>query len=244
LDLGVDLDLARMPRHIAIIMDGNGRWAKLRGMPRVMGHRQGVLALKPIVKACAHLGVSVLTVYAFSTENWARPATEVGGLMDLLVEFLRSETQELKQEGVSIRTIGDIGPLAQRVQRALEEAVESTAQESRMILNLAVNYGGRDELVRAVNRWLTTLGTKSREGPLAVTPEVIARHLDSSGMPDPDLLIRAGGEARVSNFMLWQIAYTELYVTDTLWPDFDPRTLGVAIRSFQSRSRRFGALES
>jgi undecaprenyl diphosphate synthase len=233
-----------MPRHIAIIMDGNGRWAKLRGMPRVMGHRQGVLALKPIVKACAHLGVNVLTVYAFSTENWARPATEVDGLMDLLVEFLRSETQELKQEGVSIRTIGDIGPLAQRVQRALEEAVESTAQESRMILNLAVNYGGRDELIRAVNRWLSTLGTKSREGPLAVTQEVIARHLDSAGMPDPDLLIRAGGEARVSNFMLWQIAYTEFYVTDTLWPDFDPRTLAMAIRSFQSRSRRFGALES
>ncbi len=233
-----------MPRHIAIIMDGNGRWAKLRGMPRVMGHRQGVLALKPIVKACAHLGVNVLTVYAFSTENWARPATEVNGLMDLLVEFLRSETQELKLEGVSIRTIGDIAPLAQRAQRALQEAAESTAEQSRMILNLAVNYGGRDELVRAVNRWLSTLGTKSREGPLAVTQEVIARHLDSAGMPDPDLLIRAGGEARVSNFMLWQIAYTELYVTDTLWPDFDPRTLAMAIRSFQSRSRRFGALES
>ncbi len=226
-----------MPRHIAIIMDGNGRWAQARNLPRVFGHRQGVLALKPIVKTCARLGVSVLTVYAFSTENWIRPKAEVDALMDLLMEFLRAETAELKMEGVSIRTIGDIAKLPPRARSALQESMRRTANEQRMILNLALNYGGRDELVRAVNRWI------QRRDNEALTEETLASYLDTAGLPDPDLLIRSSGEERISNFMLWQIAYAEIYVTKTMWPDFDPEELIKAIRAFQSRTRRFGAVE-
>ncbi len=226
-----------MPRHIAIIMDGNGRWAKARNLPRALGHRQGVLALKPIVKTCARIGVSVLTVYAFSTENWIRPKSEVDALMSLLMEFLRAETAELKMEGVSIRTIGNISKLPARALAALQESMQRTADEKRMILNLALNYGGRDELVRAVNRWAR------QGGDQALTEEILANYLDTAGLPDPDLLIRSSGEERISNFMLWQIAYAEIYVTKTMWPDFDPEELIKAIRAFQSRTRRFGAVE-
>ena len=221
-------------------MDGNGRWAKARHLPRALGHRQGVLALKPIVKSCARMGVRILTVYAFSTENWIRPAAEIDSLMDLLMEFLRSETEELKAEGVSIRAIGDISALPGRAQGALNEAIETTAGQRRMVLNLALNYGGRDELVRAVNRWLQERGQSSSE-PL--TEAGLAAHLDTAGMPDPDLLIRSSGEERLSNFMLWQIAYAEIYVTKTLWPDVDQSELVRAVRAYQARARRFGAAE-
>lgn len=241
--LGVELE--RIPRHIAIIMDGNGRWGKARNLPRALGHRQGVLALKPIVKACVALHVSVLTVYALSTENWIRPQAEVDSLMDLLLEFLRSETAELKAEGVSIRHIGDTAGLPLRAQAALRESVVATESEEQMILNLALNYGGRDELVRAVNRWLGAEGDResSRAPRRMINLEEFQAHLDTAGLPDPDLLIRSGGEERVSNFLLWQIAYAEIYVTKTLWPDFNQLTLVEALKDFQSRSRRFGAVE-
>jgi undecaprenyl diphosphate synthase len=237
------IDPARVPRHIAIIMDGNGRWAKARNLPRALGHRQGVLALKPIVKATVSLGVQVLTVYAFSTENWIRPQAEVDALMDLLMEFLRKETQELKDQGVSIRAIGDVSALPKRAQEALNEAMETTSDQCRMILNLALNYGGRDELVRAVNRWLASVSMEGRWPPGEISEADLAKHLDTRGLPDPDLLIRSSGEERISNFMLWQIAYTEIYVTRTLWPDFTPTTLLEAISDFQRRTRRFGAAE-
>lgn len=237
-ELGLDRD--RLPRHVAIIMDGNGRWAQARNLPRALGHRQGVLALKPVVKAAARLGISVLTVYAFSTENWNRPAAEVEALMDLLMEFLRSETAELKAEGVSIRCIGNVRDLPERARQALCEAIRETAGETRLILNLALNYGGRDELIRAVNQWLQSRPEGSDE-PL--TEEALARHLDTAGLPDPDLLIRSSGEERISNFLLWQIAYAEIYVTKTLWPDFSPEDLIQALIAYQSRHRRFGAIE-
>lgn len=236
----LSLDRERLPRHVAIIMDGNGRWAKARNLPRALGHRQGVLALKPVVKAARRLGISVLTVYAFSTENWSRPATEVEALMDLLMEFLRSETAELKAEGVSIRCIGNVKDLPERAQEALFEAIRETAGETRLILNLALNYGGRDELIRAVNRWLLTRPPGSSE---SLTEESLGRYLDTAGLPDPDLLIRSSGEERISNFLLWQIAYAEIYVTKTLWPDFGPDDLVKALIAYQSRHRRFGAIE-
>lgn len=233
-------DTDRLPRHVAIIMDGNGRWAKQRGLPRTFGHRQGVKALKPIVKECARLGVEVLTVYAFSTENWNRPRTEIDILMGLLREFLRSETVELKAEGVRIRVIGDFEGLPLSARTALAEAVEQTRYETRMILNLALNYGARNELVRAVNRWLAE---QSSDGlPPVLTEEDIARHLDTAGLPDPDLLIRSSGEERLSNFMLWQLAYTEIYVTKTLWPDFSVEELNRAFGEYQRRHRRFGGI--
>ncbi len=239
--LGIDLE--RVPRHVAIIMDGNGRWATARNLPRALGHRQGVLALKPIVKAAAAVGIEVLTVYAFSTENWVRPTAEVDALMDLLMEFLRSETQELKAEGVMIRTIGDISALPDRAREALAWAKETTAEETRMILNLALNYGGRDEIVRAVNRWLSHSQAGDAKQAERLTERELAVNLDTQGLPDPDLLIRSSGEERISNFMLWQIAYTEIYVTKTLWPDFRPTTLFEAIADFQKRARRFGAIQ-
>ncbi len=231
---------AKLPRHIAIIMDGNGRWARQRGLNRAEGHRAGVKALKPIVKECAAMGIKVLTVYAFSTENWSRPQVEVDALWDLLVEYLRSETQELKAEGVRIQTIGYIGGLPARAQRSIADAMAETADQTRMVLNLALNYGGRDELVRAVNRWIDEHRPLSPDSYLTAT--AIAAHLDTAGLPDPDLLIRSSGELRISNFLLWQLAYAEIYVTNTLWPDFNPTELHRAIRAYQKRDRRFGGL--
>ncbi|NMP21819.1 isoprenyl transferase [Sulfobacillus harzensis] len=227
----------RVPRHIAIIMDGNGRWATMRGMDRTIGHRQGVKALKPIVKEAVRLGVEVLTVYAFSTENWRRPSREIDVLMALLVEFLASETPELKDEGVRVRTIGDLSRLPEAARQSLAWAEAETAQETRMVLNLALNYGARDEILRAVNRWRkeTPEGTE-------LTEEGFSQYLDTQGLPDPDLLIRSSGEFRVSNFLLWQLAYAEIYISDKLWPDFGPEQLREAIRAYQTRHRRFGGL--
>jgi undecaprenyl diphosphate synthase len=225
-----------LPRHIAIIMDGNGRWAQQRGLDRTVGHRQGVKALKPIVKEAARIGIDVLTVYAFSTENWRRPSQEVEVLMGLLVEFLASETPELKEEGVRIRTIGDIARLPMPAQQSLSWAQAETASQTRMILNLALNYGARDEILRAVNRWW-------QENPGDVLTEAqLSAYLDTADLPDPDLLIRSSGEFRISNFLLWQLAYAEIYISDTLWPDFDAAELRRAIRAYQARHRRFGGL--
>lgn len=231
------LVMGTLPRHIAIIMDGNGRWATMRGLDRTMGHRQGVKALKPIVKEASRLGVEVLTVYAFSTENWRRPSQEVDVLMSLLVEFLASETPELRDEGVHIRTIGDLSRLPEAARQSLVWAQSETAGETKMVLNLALNYGARDELLRAVNRWRAETPPDSQ-----LTEEVLSQYLDTHGLPDPDLLIRSSGEFRVSNFLLWQLAYAEIYVSDHLWPDFGPEQLHEAIRAYQARHRRFGGL--
>ncbi|MCY0879791.1 MAG: isoprenyl transferase [Firmicutes bacterium] len=226
-----------LPRHIAIIMDGNGRWAQRRGLDRTVGHREGVKALKPIVKEAARLGIQVLTAYAFSTENWRRPSQEIDVLMGLLVEFLASETPELKEEGVRIRTIGDIRKLPRPAQESLAWAMAETRQEERMILNLALNYGGRDEILRAVNHWRRVTPEGSE-----LTAEIFQQYLDTAGLPDPDLLIRSSGEFRLSNFLLWQLAYAEIYISDKLWPDFGPADLQAAIRDYQTRQRRFGGL--
>lgn len=226
-----------LPRHIAVIMDGNGRWAQRRGLDRSVGHREGVKALKPIVKEASRIGIEVLTVYAFSTENWRRPTDEVNVLMTLLVEFLASETAELKSEGVRIRTIGDVGRLPESAQASLAWALAETSTQSGMILNLALNYGARDEILRAVNRWANDQGTKE---PL--NEDRLSMYLDTAGLPDPDLLIRSSGEFRISNFLLWQLAYAEIVISDKLWPDFDPAEFRRAIRDFQARQRRFGGV--
>lgn len=226
----------KLPRHVAIIMDGNGRWAQQRGLDRTFGHRQGVKALKPIVKEAARIGIEVLTVYAFSTENWRRPSQEIDVLMSLLVEFLASETPELKEEGVQIRTIGNTDRLPASAQQSLNWAKQETAQETRMILNLALNYGARDEILRAVNRWRHT------SPDTELTETALGEYLDTAGLPDPDLLIRSSGEFRISNFLLWQLAYAEIYISDKFWPDFDPAELNRAIRDYQTRHRRFGGL--
>jgi undecaprenyl diphosphate synthase len=229
-------------RHLAIIMDGNGRWAVRRGLPRVAGHRAGIEALRRVVRACPDLGIDVLTVYAFSTENWRRPPDEVSALMNLLVEFLGSETPELKAQGVCIRTIGDIGALPERSRVALAEAMAATAGETRLILNLALNYGGRHEIVRACRK-LAAEVKAGRLEPDAIDEARFADALDTAGLPEPDLLIRASGEERLSNFLLWQLAYTEIWVTDTLWPDFGVAELEEALADFRRRDRRYGGLK-
>lgn len=229
--------MGELPTHIAIIMDGNGRWATQRGLDRSLGHREGVKALKPIVKEATRIGIKVLTVYAFSTENWRRPSEEVTVLMTLLVEFLASETRELKDQGVKIRTIGNLAGLPESAQQSLAWAMAQTADQTRLILNLAVNYGARDEILRAVNRWVV-----NRSDNRALDEENLGRYLDTAGLPDPDLLIRSSGEFRISNFLLWQLAYAEIFFSSKLWPDFDLTEFRRAIREYQARSRRFGGL--
>lgn len=236
---GADSDkgILPVPTHVAIIMDGNGRWAEQRGLSRTEGHRAGVRALKSTVRAASQMGIRVLTVYAFSTENWSRPLHEVTALMRLLVETLRAETSELKEQGVSIRSIGNVQRLPRAVRNELERARAATREETRMVLNLALNYGARDELVRAVNRWM-----EHRRAHERLTEEILTRYLDTAELPDPDLLIRSSGQVRLSNFLLWQCAYTELYMTDILWPDFSPDDLARAVASYQRRERRFGGI--
>ncbi|NLL18260.1 MAG: isoprenyl transferase [Clostridia bacterium] len=230
-----------IPTHIAIIMDGNGRWAQKRNLPRAAGHRKGVESLRAMVEACLELEVKILTVYAFSTENWKRPKEEVDILMNLLVEYLQKEINELDRQGVRISPIGEISRLPVPAVRQLEKAVKQTAANDRLILNIALNYGGRAEIVNAVKEVARLLVN----GELAfeeITEEVISQHLATKDMPDPDLLIRPSGEYRISNFLLWQIAYTEFWITDVLWPDFRKEHLVEAIRAYQKRDRRFGGL--
>lgn len=239
---GPDIDSGRVPRHIAIIMDGNGRWARRRGLPRSAGHRAGVQALRQVVRACGEVGVRYLTLYAFSTENWQRPGSEVTALMDLLVEALKDYLDELAASGVRIRTIGDLGALPSRAREAVSDAVERTAANDGLTLVLALNYGGRKEIVEAVR----AVAREVEAGRLRadqVNEETFAAHLYTAGLPDPDLLIRPSGEMRLSNFLLWQAAYTEIWVTPVLWPDFGRRELLEAIRAYQQRERRFGGLK-
>jgi len=226
----------RVPRHIAVIMDGNGRWAKQRYLPRVAGHRRGVKAVRETVRACAERGVEYLTLFAFSSENWRRPAEEVSFLMELFVLALEQEVGKLHENGVRFKVIGDLGPFEPKLVRLVREAEALTAANQRLTLTIAANYGGRWDVLQAVNCML-------REHPRLAAgfgERDLAPYLALSYAPEPDLFIRTGGEQRVSNFVLWQLAYTELYFTDTLWPDFDAAALDRAIFSYQQRERRFG----
>jgi undecaprenyl diphosphate synthase len=233
------IDLGKLPQHIAIIMDGNGRWAEKHAFGRIAGHRRGANSVKAVVKACREIGIKYLTLYAFSVENWLRPREEVDALMGLLDKFLRSELDEMLRNGIRLVAIGDIGSLSGPLRNMLEEAMEKTAHNEGMVLNLALSYGGRDEIVAAVKGILKDCQT-GKITPQALTKELFSTYLYTADIPDPDLLIRTSGEYRLSNFLLWQSAYTEFYFSDVLWPDFRRRHLLEAIAEFQRRERRFG----
>ncbi|HPI36670.1 MAG TPA: isoprenyl transferase [Ignavibacteriaceae bacterium] len=228
-----------IPKHIAIIMDGNGRWAHRRGLPRISGHKAGVDSVRDVVEACAQIGVDYLTLYTFSTENWKRPKKEVSTLMRLLVKSLKTETDELHKNNIKLTAIGDISSLPTLVQANINEAIKLTENNSRMTLVLALSYSGRWEIIEAVKKIAS--GYSKEEFTLDdINNELFDSKLTTSNIPDPDLLIRTSGEFRVSNFLLWQIAYTEFYIADVFWPDFRRKHLYEAIRDFQKRERRFG----
>lgn len=235
-----EIDLDRLPRHIAVIMDGNGRWARKRKLPRIAGHRAGIRAVRQVAEACLRLGVPYLTLYAFSVENWKRPESEVKMLMELLREYLGKEIGELNRQNIRLRVIGRVHELPKLVQRDLERALRETAENTGMILTFALNYGARAELTDAVRELVEQA---RRNGEAANIDEgAVSAHLYTRDMPDPDLLIRTSGELRVSNFLLWQIAYSEIWVTDTLWPDFSQLDLFSAVLEYQKRERRYGGL--
>jgi undecaprenyl diphosphate synthase len=229
-----------LPRHIAIIMDGNGRWARERGWPRLKGHEQGARNVETICEACIAEGVEYLTLYAFSTENWKRPAHEVAGLMMLLEHFLSEKVAMMNRNGVRLAMIGRMDDLPGPARKRLERAIGETAHNTRLTLTLALNYGGRDEIVDAVKE-IAGQVLDGRIGTEDINSGLISRHLYTRGMPDPDLLIRTSGEMRISNFLLWQLSYTEIHVTPRLWPDFGKEDLRMAIADYQSRERRYGA---
>ncbi len=235
------IDLTRLPRHVAVIMDGNGRWANRRGLPRVAGHRAGVEAVRATVETSARLGIEVLTLYAFSVENWKRPPFEVEALMTFLKEYLRKELENIHRNNIKFQAIGRTTELDESVQFELRSAMRKTANNTGMILNVALNYGGRVE-IRDAFRSLLDKCLREERTPESVTEADIERHLYTANLPDPDLLIRTSGEMRISNFLLWQIAYTEIYVTTTLWPDFRRPDLFAAIIEYQKRERRYGGL--
>ncbi len=234
-----EIEKEKLPRHIAIIMDGNGRWAKKKNLNRISGHIKGIDAVREIVTACRELGIKVLTLYAFSIENWRRPKDEVAALMGLLMEYLFKEREEMVQNNIRLSAIGRIEDLPLEVQNTLRETSKKTEQCDGMILNLALSYGGRSEILHAVQGILSDF-QKGKIKPEEINLQRFSQYLWTRGIPDPDLLIRTSGEFRISNFLLWQIAYTELYVTETLWPDFDRKELLKAIAAYQSRERRFG----
>lgn len=228
-----------LPRHVAIIMDGNGRWAVGRGLPRFAGHRAGVKTVREIVKASIDIGVSVLTLYAFSQENWKRPKEEVSLLMNLLDYFIDKEIQNLKREGVAFRTIGRLDALPRNIQEKLHKATEATKNNNKLVLNIALNYGARTEILDAVEKIVEEAKRSSNGGP-HLTEESFSNYLYTAGLPDPDLLIRTSGEMRLSNFLLWQLSYAEIYITKKYWPDFKKSDYQKAIREYQKRERRFG----
>lgn len=233
------IDLTRLPQHIAIIMDGNGRWAKQHGKNRIFGHTQGVGSVRETSEACAELGVKYLTLYAFSTENWSRPKTEVSALMQLLIKTVRIELKTLLKNDIRLRMIGDMDALPQAVVSELQEAIEQTKSNDRMNLTLALSYSGKSEITRAVRN----IAEEIKAGKIKtedINEQLIDQHLYTAGTPDPELLIRTSGEKRVSNFLLWQLAYAEYYFTDIFWPDFKKEELYKAIIEFQNRERRFG----
>jgi len=233
------IDFANLPHHIAVIMDGNGRWAKKKGAARIFGHRNAIQAVTDVTEACGELGIKHLTLYAFSTENWGRPKDEVEGLMELLVNTLKKEISNLMENQVRLTTIGDISLLPSSCQRNLQEAVEATRSNTGLHVMLALNYSGRWEIAQAARR-LASEVKAGRLQPEDIDEQRFGNNLETGGIPDPELLIRTSGELRISNFLLWQIAYTELYITKTLWPDFRKEDLYEAIYSYQHRERRFG----
>jgi undecaprenyl diphosphate synthase len=240
--LAMQLDPRRLPAHIAIIMDGNGRWARQRNFPRLMGHKAGVNPVRTVAETCAQLGLEALTLYAFSSENWKRPAQEIEGLWRLLRLYLRRELSNLMKNDIKLVAIGRLSDLSPAVQDDLQFVMEKTAKNHGLRLNLAINYGARAELVDAVNTMIQRARLTGTLNSLEVNEETISAHLYTAGLSDPDLLIRTSGEMRISNFLLWQIAYAELYVTNTLWPDFSRTELLAAIFDFQNRDRRFGGV--
>lgn len=233
------IDPEKLPRHIAVIMDGNGRWAEQRSLPRLAGHKAGVESVREVVRTCRELEVPVLTLYAFSRENWSRPPWEVRALMGLLSRYLRSEIKELKKNGIALKAIGDLEKLPQKVQDLLARAEAETAAGREMVLNLALSYSGRAEILQAV-RHLVRDVQKGKVEPSVIDEPLFSRYLYTAGLPDPDLLIRTSGEFRLSDFLTYQSAYAEIYVTKTFWPDFRKKDLLAAIGEFQNRERRFG----
>jgi undecaprenyl diphosphate synthase len=230
--------LERVPRHVAIIMDGNGRWAKARGLPRLAGHRAGTENLRPILEASAEFGIEILTIWAFSTENWRRPEAEVKGLLRILQQMIRRELKELHKQGVKLRHLGRLDRLPESLQKQVLDAIELTKNNDRIVLNVAFDYGGRSEIVQAVKRII-------RDGIPAqdVDEALISSYLYTGGQPDPDLIVRTSGELRTSGFMMWQSAYSEYYITPTFWPDFDREELYRALLEFSQRDRRFGGIK-
>jgi undecaprenyl diphosphate synthase len=228
---------SQIPTHVAIIMDGNGRWALARGLPRLLGHRAGTENLRRIITACVEFGVKYLTIYAFSTENWGRPREEVDGLMNILEDVIDRELEELNKEGVQLRHIGRLERLDPKLQEKVMEAIELTRNNNRLVLNVAFNYGGRDEIVDAIQKMIKD-GVKVEQ----VTSDLVSSYLYTAGVPDPDLIIRTSGELRVSNFLIWQGAYSEWYVTSVYWPDFDKEEFRKALNTFTKRDRRYGGL--
>jgi undecaprenyl diphosphate synthase len=230
--------LSSVPHHIGIIMDGNGRWAEEHGLPRLEGHRAGTENIRRVLQACGECGIKVVTIYAFSTENWYRPTDEVRGLIGILERVLESEVENFHREGVKLRHIGDLEGLSDRLRKAVLDAIELTKNNDRLTLNVAFNYGGRAEIVRGVRRMLED-GVR----PEDISEELFSHYLYTEGLPDPDLIIRTGGEMRLSNFLIWQSAYAEYYSTATYWPDFDKEELTKALRAYAQRERRFGRLK-
>jgi undecaprenyl diphosphate synthase len=237
-----EIDLSKLPKHIAIIMDGNGRWAQKKCLPRVMGHKAGMEAIKVTVKCCSNIGIKILTVYAFSTENWRRPQDEVSYLMNLLVEYMRKEIDELNANKVKIKVLGNLDMLPSQTRKEIIEAVKRTENNQGMQFNIALNYGGRAEILNACKSIIQGIedGSISKAD---IDEDMFSGYLYTGNDPDPDLIIRTSGEQRISNFLLWQGAYSELVFVDQLWPDFDEKVLYSAITEYQSRNRRFGALK-
>ena len=237
-----EIDLSRLPKHIAIIMDGNGRWAQKRGLPRVMGHKAGMEAIRETVRSCSDIGIRILTVYAFSTENWKRPQDEVSYLMNLLVEYMRKEVNALHQNKVKIKVLGELDMLPAQTRKEIQEAVILTENNQGLQFNIALNYGGRAEILNACKKLIQCVRDGGADMDL-IDEAMFSNYLYTGSDPDPDLIIRTSGEQRVSNFLLWQGAYSELMFADQLWPDFDEKALRSAILEYQSRDRRFGALK-
>ncbi|MBD2415177.1 di-trans,poly-cis-decaprenylcistransferase [Nostoc calcicola FACHB-389] len=241
--LPTDLNPQHLPHHIAVIMDGNGRWAKNRGLPRIAGHRQGAKTLKELLRCCKHWGIKALTAYAFSTENWQRPVEEVDFLMLLFERLLRRELTQMHQEGVRISFIGDLSVLPKSLQTEMARSMTETLNNQAIHFTVAVNYGSRNEITK-VCRQVAELVEKGELSAEQVNENLIEKHLYTADIPEPDLLIRTSGEMRLSNFLLWQMAYTEMYFTDVLWPDFDTQAFHEALLSYQKRDRRFGKVKT
>jgi undecaprenyl diphosphate synthase len=241
--LPADLDRDRLPQHVAVIMDGNGRWAQQRGLPRIMGHRRGVDTLKQLLRRCSDWGIGALTAYAFSTENWGRPLEEVGFLMTLFERVLRQELTEMMAENVRIQFVGNLSALPDSLQGEIERAVDATRHNAGIRFTVATNYGGRQEILQAC-RAIATRVQRGELQPDDIDENLFSRHLYTADLVDPDLLIRTSGEMRISNFLLWQLAYAEIYVTETLWPDFTKLEFHQALQAYQRRDRRFGKVSA